>query len=66
MQNSLTRKPIEIKISTVVAVAVSLNESTLSTLEQALEGYGTGGAPDFFDDEFAILDLDAIQSESLT
>lgn len=64
MQNSLTRKPIEIKISTVVAVAVSLNESTLSTLEQALKDM-TGGAPDFFDDEFAILDLDAIQSESL-
>ena len=46
MQNSLTRKPIEIKISTVVAVAVSLNESTLSALEQALKDM-TGGAPDF-------------------
>lgn len=64
MQNSLTRKPIEIKISTVVAVAVSLNESTLSALEQALKDM-TGGAPDFFDDEFAILDLEAIQSEAL-
>lgn len=64
MQNSLTRKPIEIKISTVVAVAVSLNACALATLEQALKEM-TGGAPDFFDDEFAILDLEAIQSESL-
>lgn len=64
MQNSLTRKPIEIKISTVVAVAVSLNESALSALEQALKDM-TGGAPDFFDDEFAILDIESIQAEKL-
>jgi septum site-determining protein MinC len=64
MQNSLTRKPIEIKISTVVAVAVSLNASALSSLEQALKEM-TGGAPDFFDDEFAILDIESIQAERL-
>lgn len=64
MQNSLTRKPIEIKISTVVAVAVSLNASALSSLEQALKEM-TGGAPDFFDDEFAILDIESIQAEKL-
>ncbi|WMW81176.1 septum site-determining protein MinC [Undibacterium cyanobacteriorum] len=64
MQNSLTRKPIEIKISTVVAVAVSLNECALTKLEQALKDM-TGGAPDFFDDEFAILDLEAVQAETM-
>lgn len=64
MQNSLTRKPIEIKISTVVAVAVNLNESALPALEQALKDM-TGGASDFFDDEFAILDVETISAEQL-
>jgi septum site-determining protein MinC len=64
MQNSLTRKPIEIKISTVVAVAVILNESTLSTLATALKEM-TGGTPDFFDDEFAIIDVESIAGQAL-
>lgn len=59
MQNSVTRKPIEIKIATVVAVAVHLNEADVVKLEAALNAM-TGGAPDFFDDEFAILDVEHI------
>jgi septum site-determining protein MinC len=64
MQNNLPRKPIEIKISTVVAVAVILNEAKLSTLEIALKEM-TGGAADFFDDEFAIIDVENIANEAL-
>lgn len=64
MQNSLTRKPIEIKISTVVAVAVILNQAALEVLEVALKEM-TGGTPDFFDDEFAIIDVAAIADETI-
>src|SRR5450830_1628984 len=59
MQNSLTRKPIEIKISTVVAVAILLHEASISVLEAALKEM-TSGSPDFFDDEFAVIDVEAI------
>ncbi len=64
MQNSLTRKPIEVKISTVVAVAVILHESTLSKLEAALQEM-TGGTPDFFDDELAMIDVEPIAEHSI-
>ena len=59
MQNSLTRKPIEIKISTVVAVAILLHDASTSVLEAALQEM-TAGSPDFFDDEFAVIDVEAI------
>lgn len=64
MQNSLTRKPIEIKISTVVAVAVLLHDATITVLETALQEM-TAGTPDFFDDEFAIVDVDTISQQKL-
>lgn len=64
MQNSLTRKPIEVKISTVVAVAVILHESSLSTLEAALKEM-TGGTPDFFDDELAMIDVEPIAEHTI-
>lgn len=64
MQNSLTRKPIEIKISTVVAVAISLHEASIPVLTAALEEM-TAGSPDFFDDEFAVIDVEAIADQSL-
>lgn len=64
MQNSLTRKPIEVKISTVVAVAVILHESSLSTLETALQEM-TGGTPDFFDDELAMIDVEHIADHAI-
>lgn len=59
MQNSKTKKPIEIKISTVVAVSVILHVAALPVLEAAL-GEMTGGAPDFFDDELAVIDVGAL------
>jgi septum site-determining protein MinC len=64
MQNSLTRKPIEIKIATVVAVAVILHQAAIPVLEAALKEM-TAGTPDFFDNEFAIVDVDAISGEPL-
>ena len=64
MQNSLTRKPIEIKISTVVAVAILLNESSFPALQAALQEM-TAGSPDFFDDEFAVIDVEAITEQAL-
>jgi len=64
MQNSLTRKPIEIKISTVVAVAVLLHEASTAALEVALKEM-TAGAPDFFDDEFAVIDVESIATQTV-
>lgn len=64
MQNSMTRKPIEIKISTVVAVAILLNDSSIPALETALKEM-TAGSPDFFDDEFAVIDVEAITGEEM-
>lgn len=64
MQNSLTRKPIEIKISTVVAVAVLLHDASITVLDAALKTL-TAGTPDFFDDEFAIVDVESISRQKL-
>ncbi|MDO8179542.1 MAG: septum site-determining protein MinC [Undibacterium sp.] len=64
MQNSLAHKPIEIKISTVVAVAVLLHDATIAVLEVALKEM-TAGTPDFFDDEFAIVDVETISQQAL-
>lgn len=50
------RKPIEIKISTVVAVSAILHDSDPDTVVQALKDM-TGGMDDFFEDEFALLDV---------
>lgn len=58
MQKS--RKPIEIKISTVVAVSAFLNETDPALLDKALKEM-TGGTPDFFEDEFAVIDLANIE-----
>lgn len=55
MQKSF-HQPVEIKISTVVAVSVILRETSLDVLATALTEM-TGGASDFFDDEFAVIDL---------
>jgi septum site-determining protein MinC len=56
MSNTPVRKPVEIKISTVVAVAAILHDTDLSVLQEAMAEM-TGGAADYFDDEFAILDI---------
>ncbi len=58
MSKIQSRKPIEIKISTVVAVSIILHEADLQVLNQAMLEM-TGGAPDYFDDEFAVIDVGA-------
>ncbi|MEO8170652.1 MAG: septum site-determining protein MinC [Oxalobacteraceae bacterium] len=64
MQNSKTNKPIEIKISTVVAVSVILHAAELPILQAALREM-TGGAPDFFDDEFAVIDVGTLDQTAV-
>ncbi len=61
MSNNSTRKPIEIKISTVVAVSAILREANLGILDQAMQDM-TGGNADFFDDEFAVIDVGALDT----
>jgi septum site-determining protein MinC len=58
MSKNSTRKPIEIKISTVIAVSAILRESDLAMLDAAMQEM-TGGEPDFFDGEFAVIDVGA-------
>ena len=57
------RKPIEIKISTVVAISAILHETDPALLDKALKEM-TGGASDFFEDEFAIFDVSALDAAS--
>lgn len=59
MPKSQSIKPIEIKISTVVAVSAILHESDLALLDTAMKDM-TGGESDYFDGEFAVLDIGAI------
>ncbi len=56
MSKNQTRKPLEIKISTVVAVAALLGETDQDKLSSALAQV-TGGTPDYFEDEFTVIDL---------
>jgi septum site-determining protein MinC len=56
MSKRPSRKPIEIKISTVVAVSAILNESNLGILDAAMQEM-TGGNVDFFEDEFTVIDV---------
>ncbi|HEX7636214.1 MAG TPA: septum site-determining protein MinC [Noviherbaspirillum sp.] len=56
MSKTQSSKPIEIKISTVVAVSAILHALDLATLDAAMKQM-TGGAPDYFDHEFAVLDV---------
>ncbi|EJN08974.1 septum site-determining protein MinC [Herbaspirillum sp. YR522] len=58
------RKPIDIKISTVVAISAILHETDPTVLEQALKEM-TGGVSDFFEDEFAVLDVGNLPGEAL-
>lgn len=61
-QNSVTA--IEVKISTVVAVSLVLHELSLREVEQALQQL-TGGTPDYFANEFAVIDLSACDCNGL-
>ncbi|NCW85781.1 MAG: septum site-determining protein MinC [Oxalobacteraceae bacterium] len=56
MSKNQTRKPLEIKISTVVAVAALIGDTDLDKLSSALAEV-TGGTPDYFEDEFTVIDL---------
>lgn len=60
MSKNQSSKPIEIKISTVVAVSAILRATDLPTLDTAMQKM-TGGAPDYFDHEFAVIDLSACE-----
>ncbi|MES2935234.1 MAG: septum site-determining protein MinC [Pseudomonadota bacterium] len=64
MQMTLPRKPIELKISTIVAVSAILRETDLAVLDVALKEM-TGGTPDFFDDEFTVIDVGLLDLSSL-
>ena len=56
MSKNPVRKPVEIKIATVVAVSAILHELDIDKLTSALQDM-TGGAPDYFENEFTIIDL---------
>jgi septum site-determining protein MinC len=56
MLKTKIRKPMEIKISTVVAVSAILRESDPAVLDAAMREI-TCGESDYFDEEFAIIDV---------
>src|SRR5450830_1819442 len=62
MLKNKSRKPIEIKIATVVAVSAILHDADPMALEAALQEM-TGGVADFFDNEFAVIDVAGLPSE---
>jgi septum site-determining protein MinC len=59
MSKSLFQKPIEIKISTVVAVSAILATADRIAIEAALAEM-TGGSADFFEDDLAVIDIAAL------
>jgi septum site-determining protein MinC len=56
MSKNQARKPLEIKISTVVAVAALIGDTDYDKLSSAL-AHLTAGTPDYFEDEFTLLDF---------
>lgn len=56
MSKNQARKPLEIKISTVVAVAALIGDTDYDKLSSALAQL-TAGTPDYFEDEFTLLDF---------
>src|SRR4051812_11442693 len=59
MPRSLPKKAVEIKISTIVAVSAILHDVELNSLDAAMHAM-TGGQPDYFDGELAVLDIGAL------
>ena len=59
MLKSPSQLPIEIKISTVVAISTILYSADPLAIDAALKQM-TGGVSDFFEDEFAVLDVTTI------
>jgi septum site-determining protein MinC len=62
MSKSSSSLPIEIKISTVVAISTILHSADPIAIDAALKQM-TGGVSDFFEDEFAVIDVAAIAAE---
>ena len=60
MSKTKTRKPIEIKIATVVAVSALLHESDSAAIDAAMREI-TCGESDYFDNELAIIDVGALK-----
>jgi septum site-determining protein MinC len=63
MSKSPTSLPIEIKISTVVAISTILHSADPIAIDAALKQM-TGGVADFFEDEFAVIDVASIAEEA--
>lgn len=63
MPTNAPRKPLEIKIATVMAVAATLRSSDPAILNQGLVEL-TGGVTDFFDQEFAVADIGSLQPDA--
>jgi septum site-determining protein MinC len=63
MQKSPSHLPIEIKISTVVAISTILHSADPLAIDAALKQM-TGGVSDFFEDEFAVIDVSAIAASA--
>jgi len=59
MLKSPSQLPIEIKISTVVAISTILHSADPLAIDAALKQM-TGGVSDFFEDEFAVIDVSAL------
>ena len=59
MPKSSSSLPIEIKISTVVAISTILHSADPIAIDAALKQM-TGGVSDFFEDEFAVIDIAGI------
>jgi septum site-determining protein MinC len=63
MSKTPSSLPIEIKISTVVAISAILHSSDPIAIDAALRQM-TGGTSDFFEDEFAVIDVGALHPET--
>lgn len=64
MPKSPSSLPIEIKISTVVAISTILHSADPIAIDAALKQM-TGGVSDFFEDEFAVIDVAGIADEAV-
>ncbi|GGX52213.1 septum site-determining protein MinC [Undibacterium squillarum] len=62
MQINSSGKAIEVKISTVVAVVISISDADPVRMEEALRAM-TAGSPDYFDDELAVIDVAAVSGQ---
>lgn len=62
MSKTPSSLPIEIKISTVVAISAILHSVDTIAIDAALRQM-TGGTSDFFEDEFAVIDVGTLRPE---